>query len=389
MLLNDHSPAPANPAQASRRPGSSIPLTILASAALIFMCHWGSDVLIPIALAIFISYLLAPAVGWLKRRLRIPLALGAALVMLVVLGALGAGLVALQPQAGKLLDTVPTAAKKLDRQLRRNALDKESAMTRMREAAVELERAAAAATNSDPRPKPRAAPPQPETRTERLFAIGTSRVIVAGVNALVVIALVYLLLVAGDTFKRKLVRASGDTLRERNITVEILEEIEQQVQRYLLAHVATSALLGVASWVAFASIGLDNAAFWGVAAGVLHLIPYLGPALTMGLTGLVAYLQFDHTQPVALVMGSQLAFAYGIGMILMPWITERMTRINVVAIFVSLLFWGWLWGAWGLLLGVPIMMTVKAICERAEGLQAIAELLGREPPEPAGAVAET
>jgi predicted PurR-regulated permease PerM len=386
MLLNDHLPGPAELPQAPRPPqrsGPGIPLTILASAALIFMCHWGSDVLIPIALAIFISYLLAPAVDWLKRRLRIPLALGAALVILLVLGALGAGLVMLQPQAGKLLDAVPAAAKKLDRQLRRNALDKESAMTRMREAAAELERAAAAATNSDPRPKPRAAPPQPETRTERLFAIGTSRVVVAGVNALVVIALVYLLLVAGDTFKRKLVRASGHTLSERNITVEILEEIEQQVQRYLLAHVATSALLGVASWIAFAAIGLENAAFWGVAAGVLHLIPYLGPALTMALTGLVAYLQFDNTEPVALVMGSQLAFAYGIGMILMPWITERVTRINVVAIFVSLLFWGWLWGTWGLLLGVPIMMTVKAICERAEGLQAIAELLGREPPTPA------
>jgi predicted PurR-regulated permease PerM len=387
MLLDDHLPGSLNPGEAPhppRRNGPGIPLVILASAALVFMCHWGSDVLIPIALAIFISYLLAPAVGWLKHRLRIPLALGAALVMLLVLGALGAGLVALQPQAGKLLDTVPAAAKKLDRQLRRNALDKESAMTRMREAAAELERAAAAATNSDPRPKPRAAPaPQPETRTERLFAIGTSRVVVAGVNALVVIALVYLLLIAGDTFKRKLVRASGDTLRERKITVEILEEIEQQVQRYLLAHVATSALLGVASWIAFASIGLDNAAFWGVAAGVLHLIPYLGPALTMALTGLAAYLQFDDTQPVALVMGSQLALAYMIGMFLMPWITEKMTRINVVAVFVSLLFWGWLWGAWGLLLGVPIMMTVKAVCDHAEGLEAIAELLGREPPEPA------
>ena len=195
----------------------SIPLTILASAALIFMCHWGSEVLIPIALAIFISYVLSPAVGWLKHRLRIPLAIGATLVLLLVLGGLGAGIVALQPRAGRLLDTVPTAAKKLDRQLRRNALDKESAMARMKEAAAELERAASSATNSDPRPpKPKATapPPQPESRVERLFAIGTARVIIAGVNAVVVISLVFLLLVAGDTFKRKLMRASALTLTQ-------------------------------------------------------------------------------------------------------------------------------------------------------------------------------
>ena len=386
MMLND---LPQDPAQAPtppRRPGLSIPLTILASATLIFMFHWGSEVLIPIALAIFISYILSPSVGWLKRRLRVPVALGATLVMVLVLGALAAGIVALQPQAGKLLDTVPEAARKLDKQLRRNALDKESALARMKEAAAELERAASSATNSDPRPKPKAAPPQPESRVERLFAIGTARVIIGGVNAVVVIALVYLLLVAGDTFRRKLVRASGDTLRERKITVEILQDIEQQVSRYLFAHVATSALLGVLSWIAFASIGLENAAFWGAAAGVLHLVPYLGPALTMGLTGLVAYLQFDQTEQVALVMGSQLVLASIIGMIVMPWITERMTSINIVAIFVALLFWGWLWGMWGLLLGVPIMMTVKAICERAEGLHAIAELLGQEPPKEKPAV---
>jgi predicted PurR-regulated permease PerM len=381
MPPTPHPQDPAGTAGAPWLSGPGIPLTILASAALVFMCHWGSDVLIPIALAIFISYVLSPPVGWLKRRLRIPLALGATLVMLLVLGTLGAGIVALQPQAGKLLDTIPEAARKLDRQLRRNALDKESAVARMKEAAAELERAASSATNSDPRPaKPKAAAPQPESRVERLLAIGTARVIIAGVNAVVVISLVFLLLVTGDTFKRKLVRASGETLRQRKITVEILQEIEQQVSRYLFAHVATSALLGVLSWIVFAWMGLENAVFWGVAAGVLHLVPYLGPALTMGLTGLVAYLQFDQTEQVALVMGSQLVLASVIGMIVMPWITGRMTSINVVAIFVSLLFWGWLWGAWGLLLGVPIMMTVKAICERTDGLQAIAELLGREPP---------
>ena len=101
----------------------------------------------------------------------------------------------------------------------------------------------------------------------------------------------------------------------------------------------------------------------------------------MALTGLVAYLQFDSLQAVAAVIGSQVVISYLIGLILMPWVTERMTRINAVTIFITLLFWGWLWGVWGLLLGVPIMMTIKAVCERVEGLQPIAELMGHDPPK--------
>jgi predicted PurR-regulated permease PerM len=358
-----------------------VALGVLASLAVLLMLHWMRDVFIPVAAALFLSYLLAPAVDWLKRRVSIPAPLGAAVTVLGVLGMLAAGSFALEPQARKLLDTVPTAAKKLDRELRRSALDKESAMAKVKEAAAELERAAASATDPSPqRGKARPAAP-PEGRSEPLFAVGAARVALGIANAIVVIALVYLLLVAGDTFKRKLIRLSGDTLRERRITVEILDEINHQIQRYLLAHVATSALLGVACWVAFALIGLENAAFWAVAAAILHLMPYVGSALTMALTGLVAYLQFDSLQAVAAVIGSQVVISYLIGLILMPWVTERMTRINAVTIFITLLFWGWLWGVWGLLLGVPIMMTIKAVCERVEGLQPIAELMGHDPPK--------
>jgi predicted PurR-regulated permease PerM len=358
-----------------------VALAVLASLAVILMLHWMRDVFIPVAAALFLSYLLAPAVDWLKRRASTPAPLGAAVTVLGVIGVLAAGAFALEPQARKLLDTVPTAAKKLDRELRRSALDKESAMAKVKEAAAELERAAASATDPSPQ-RGKARPVPPEARSEPLFAVGAARVALGIANAIVVVALVYLLLVAGDTFKRKLIRLSGDTLRERRITVELLDEINNQIQRYLLAHVATSALLGVACWVAFALIGLENAAFWAVAAAVLHLVPYVGSALTIALTGLVAYLQFDDLREVALVIGSQLAIAYLIGLLLLPWITEKMTRINAVTIFITLLFWGWLWGVWGLLLGVPIMMTIKAVCERVEGLQPIAELMGHDPPKP-------
>lgn len=374
---------PGAPATGAPLDARALSLATLAVIAVIFTLHWAKAVLIPIALAVFLSYLLTPSVSWLRRRARMPVMLAAALALTVVIGGIGAGLAALQPQALELLEVLPTAVRKLDRELRRSARDKDSAISKVKEAAAELEKAAAAAAApGSARQAPARGPAEAPIRVDSYFAIGTASAMAGVAYAVVVISLVYLLLVAGDTFKRKLVRISGDTLTEKKVTVEILDEVDRQIQRYLLIHVGTSALLGVACWAAFALIGLDNAPFWAVAAGLLHLVPYVGSAIAMAATGVVAYLQFSGLASVALVIGSQLVIAYLVGLLLVPWCTEKLGRINAVTVFVSLLFWGWLWGVWGLLLGVPIMMTVKAVCERTEGLQPVAELLGHEPAKP-------
>jgi len=202
----------------------------------------------------------------------------------------------------------------------------------------------------------------------------------AGLGQLgVVVALVYFLLVAGDTFRRTLVRISGDTLSKKKVTVQMLDEIDSQVQRYLLVQIATSALLGVIAWLVFAWVGLDNALMWGSIGGVLHLIPYAGPAAFVALIALVAYVQFDTLQPVAVIIGSMLASISVIALLLVPWLTQKVGSLNAVTVFVALLVWGWLWGIWGLLLGVPIMMAIKAVCDRVEDLQPISAFLGHGP----------
>jgi len=174
-------------------------------------------------------------------------------------------------------------------------------------------------------------------------------------------------------------RISGDTLSKKKITLQILEEINSQIQRYLLVQLVTSALLGVVTWLALVWIGLDNALFWGCVAGVLHLIPYAGPTVFLVVVGLVAYAQFDTLQPVVLVIGSVLAIVGVIGLLLVPWLTQRVGRLNAVTVFVALLVWGWLWGIWGLLLGIPIVMAINAVCERIDDLQPISEFLGYAP----------
>jgi predicted PurR-regulated permease PerM len=123
-------------------------------------------------------------------------------------------------------------------------------------------------------------------------------------------------------------------------------------------------------------IGLDAAGAWGVAAGLLHVIPYLGPAVTAAGVGMVAFVQFGDASPALLAAGATVAIATVIGTFVTTWMTGRIARMNTAAVFVSILFWTWLWGVWGMLLSIPITVIVKVVTQHVEELQPVAELLG-------------
>ena len=359
----------------------STSLVVLAVLGVIGLLFVAQAVFIPVAIAVLANYALTPVVVWLKRRARLPTAMGAALVLAIVLAGLGAGVSSLQPRAMQILDIVPRATVKFRQTLRRAAHEPPGAVAKLQKATDEIARAAAAASATGPiqSRSPTAMPPRdatPAFQVRDYLMMGTASAIAGMGQLIVVLSLVYFLLIAGDNFRRTLMRVSGDTLSQKKITLQILDEIDSQIQRYLLVQLATSALLGVVAWGVFAWIGLDNALFWGCMGGVLHLIPYVGPAVFMALVTLIAYVQFDNLQPVLLVTGSALASVAVIGLLLVPLLTQRVGRLNAVTVFIALLFWGWLWGVWGLLLGVPIVMALHAVCERVEDLQPISEFLG-------------
>jgi predicted PurR-regulated permease PerM len=187
--------------------------------------------------------------------------------------------------------------------------------------------------------------------------------------------LVVFLLLSGDTFKRKLMRISGPSLSKRKITAAIVDDIDRSIQNYMLTLLLANILLGILTWGAFRLIGLENAGAWAVAAGVLHFIPYLGPAVTALATGMAAFMQFESFSMAAVVSFSSLAIATLVGVVLVTWMSGRISKMNTTVVFVALLFWGWLWGVWGLLFAIPIMGMVKVFAERIEDLQPLAELL--------------
>ena len=114
----------------------------------------------------------------------------------------------------------------------------------------------------------------------------------------------------------------------------------------------------------------------GGASALLHVVPYLGPGVTALAVGAAAFMQFESFAMALLACTASLAVATLVGTFVTTWMTGRIARLNPAAIFISLLFWGWLWGVWGMLLSIPIIVIVKVVSQHVEQLQPVAELLG-------------
>jgi predicted PurR-regulated permease PerM len=217
---------------------------------------------------------------------------------------------------------------------------------------------------------------RPKFNIKDYFWTGTLGLMASLGQATVVLFITFFLLASGDTFRRKMVKLAGPTFAKKKITVQALDEITDQIQRYLLVQVLTSIVVGIATGLAFLAIGVQHAAVWGVAACVLNFIPYLGSVVITAGSALVGFLQFGSVDMALLVAGVSLVLHTISGYLLTPWLTSRASRMNAVAVFVGVLAFGWLWGVWGLLLGVPILLMVKAVCDRVDDLKPIGELLG-------------
>jgi predicted PurR-regulated permease PerM len=357
----------------------NLALTVLAVLAVIFVLHWARAFFIPLMLGIMISYALSPIVNRVQKW-RIPRAIGAAVLLIGIVGGTGSLVYSLSDEAAQFIETLPDAAEKFRKALRKEWGTTEGAMEQMQKAAVQLESAAnetitPAATA--PKGVTRVLIEKPKLNISDYLWTGTLGAAVFAGQALMVLFLTYFLLVSGDTFRRKLARITGPTLSKKKVTLQVLDEITAQIQRYLLVQIFASIVVGVATWLAFLWIGLEHAAIWGIVSGVFNMIPYLGPVIVTGGTGLVGFLQFGTVSMALVVAGISLVITTLEGYLLTPWLTGRASRMNAVMVFVGVLFWGWLWGVWGLLLGVPVIMMIKAICDRVEDLKPVGELLGK------------
>ncbi len=352
-------------------------LVMLAILASLFVLQWARVVLIPIMLSVLFSYAFSPLVNWLEDR-RVPRWLGSAVLLLGIVGAMGSGAYLLRLEAAQLIEALPAAAQKLGLALRSSSGKSTSTLETVQRAAAQIEQATreSAAVTGPIRGATRVVIEAPRFNIKDYLWTGTVGLLALIGQIAVVLFLTYFLMLSGDTFRRKLVKLAGPSLTKKKVTLQALHEIAGQIQRYLQVQLLTSLIVGILTGLALMLLGLDNAAVWGVVAGVLNLVPYIGSLITAGASALVAFLQFGSINMAIAVASASVGIHTLVGNLLTPWLTSRASRLSPVAVFMGLLAWGWLWGVWGLLLGIPIMMIVKSVCDRVEDLKPIGEFLG-------------
>jgi predicted PurR-regulated permease PerM len=356
---------------------------VLAMVAALYLAR---GFFVPLLIGILASYALHPLVDWFEAR-RIPRSMGALLVLATVIGSLVWIGFSLSDDAEALIEKLPEAARKLREDLSNARAGAPTALQNMQEAAQELQAATDAGAQpeaaANPETRPKQAPREvvtkaPEPTWLRDYTLAQSALLVTvAAQTPIVMLLTYFLLASGAHFRRKLVQLVGPSLSRKKDAVRILEEIHVQVQRYLLAMLASNALLAVTTWLVFLALGLEQAGVWGVAAGILHFVPYLGPTLLAVGSGVAAFLQFESVLYGLAVAGASLLVAGAIGFVFMTWLHSRFARVNAAVLFIALLFFGWLWGVWGLLLGAPLVAIAKVVFDRIESLKPAGELLGQ------------
>ena len=367
----DVPPAPPQALPLPVDPGSAA-LVVLAVIAVLAMLHWAREFFIPLVLSILLSSALMPLVDRLQRW-RVPRGLAAALLLTAMVGATGVSVVALRDDTQAMLESLPEATRKLARAAGMGPDARNGAIGKVEEAAKEIEKAVQPAPERGVQ-RVRVEAPKVDVR-EYLWS-GTLGLVTLIGQGVIVVFLTFFLLAGGATFRRKLIAIVGPTFSRRRVTLQMLDEITSQIQIYLLVNLGASLIVGLSTWLAFAWIGLEQAPAWGVLAAVVNWMPYLGAVAVTGAATVAAFLQFDSIEKATLIFGASMVIQTLEGYLLLPWLTSRANKMSPVVVFVSVLAFGWLWGVWGLLLGVPMVVIVKSVCDRIEDLRPLGELLG-------------
>ncbi|SOZ17809.1 conserved hypothetical protein; putative membrane protein (DUF20, UPF0118) [Cupriavidus taiwanensis] len=367
-------PAPAlltDAAVAGALHRASTALMVLAVLFSLYAVHVARDFLVPVVIAVVMAYLLDPLVCALQR-LGLARSLASTIVLLALLAALLSGAYLLQGQVESMVNSLPEMASKLSRSVGALLSGDDSMWQKIRRAATVL-----SGTGQPPPARgTQVVVEQSAGQINNMLLAGSVSIFTMAAQAVVVVFLLYFLMLAGDTFKRKFIKMVGTTISEKKISVHMLDEVNRSIRRYMGMLLVTNAGLGVCTWLLLKWLGVDNAGSWSIAAAALHLVPYFGALAIALCLGMVTFMQFGTLGMAAAAAGGSLLIATLIGSVITTWMTGRMARMNAVAVFVALLLFTWLWGVWGMLLAIPLITIAKVVADHIEGMEVVAEFLG-------------
>ena len=333
--------------------------TVLAIAGL----QYASSLLVPIAVAVLLTLLLGPLVRWMGNY-GVAEPVGAALIVFGTMSVLGTTILVLATPAAEWLRRAPQTMHRVE-----GKLQTIEPVATIQATAASVARVTSVAGGSD----------STATRIEvaamsplRQFGWTTAHMI-SGIFT--VVFLTYFLLASGSMFRRKIAYLFPSGTQRTRIK-RALFEIEEQMSRYLLINTLISGCVATATWAFLAAIGMPNPFLWGVVAGVLNNVPYIGSLITLILIGFVALASFDGSGVLLLACGGFILIHIITCNLLAPMVLGRKMPLNTVAVLISLLFWGWVWGIVGVIMAVPITVMIQVVCTHSERFRGVSILLG-------------
>ena len=369
-----HTPVPLEPAQAGHsgdreavpRPASrygwpQIGIFVLVATAAL---HFARPLLLPVVLAVLLNLVLSPGVRAL-RRIGLPLPLGAGVVLLTALAVLGGTIWQFAEPAAEWIERAPASLQQMQGKIR----PLKRSVEQVQKATDQVEQATQVGAAKAVR--------EVKVKGDSLLHQLMARAQDAAVGAFMMLVLLYFLMASGDLFLRKVVRAFP-SLRDKIRAVEIGRTIEREIGRYFLTYSLINLCVGGIVAAAMHFLGMPNALLWGLMVAVLNFVPYLGPVISLTVISVVALLTFDDLQHAIWPPVTYLVIEAIQGNLVQTLAFGRSLSLNPVAIFLAILFWGWLWGAPGILLAVPIVISVKVACTYIDSLKPIADFLARE-----------
>ena len=333
--------------------------TVLAIAGL----QYASSLLVPIAVAVLLTLLLGPLVRWMGNY-GVAEPVGAALIVFGTMSVLGTTILVLATPAAEWLRRAPQTMHRVE-----GKLQTIEPVATIQATAASVARVTSVGGGSD----------STATRIEvaamsplRQFGWTTAHMI-SGIFT--VVFLTYFLLASGSMFRRKIAYLFPSGTQRTRIK-RALFEIEEQMSRYLLINTLISGCVATATWAFLAAIGMPNPFLWGVVAGVLNNVPYIGSLITLILIGFVALASFDGSGVLLLACGGFILIHVITCNLLAPMVLGRKMPLNTVAVLISLLFWGWVWGIVGVIMAVPITVMIQVVCTHSERFRGVSILLG-------------
>jgi predicted PurR-regulated permease PerM len=343
-----------------------ISLAVLATLATLFFLRAAAELIIPVVIAVLISYALEPLVSWLVTR-GLPRLVATAVVFITLTGGLGWGAYVLREDAVKAVESLPVAARRA--RMFVQSLVSQGPGADLQRAAAELDGGQSAGRRRE------SSAPIADSGMSDFVQRGVGAALALAGHATVVFFLVFFLLLSGQRVRARIIEVAGPDDARQQTAAAIIDDVNAQIQRFLLVQLITAIVVAVVTWAVLAWLGVPQAAVWGALAGLCNSIPYLGPVIVSGGLFAVGLVQGGGTSQALQMGGAALVITSIEGWLLAPPLMGRAERMSALAVFLGLLLFTWVWGAWGTILAVPVLVIVKSVADHVPQLKPLGRLM--------------